>query len=138
MRVVLDTNVLVSGLLNPFGPPAAIMQMAIRGELVVCHDARILTEYGQVLRRPKFQIHPTEADAVLEQIQARGSLVASQPLAAPLPHPDDEAFLEVAVAGQAEFLITGNLKHYPSRCGGVRVVSPRKFLQEWRGRRDPA
>ena len=48
MKVVLDTNVLVSGLLNPYGPPGRIVQLAAAGELQLCLDARILAEYREV------------------------------------------------------------------------------------------
>jgi predicted nucleic acid-binding protein len=45
MRIVLDTNVHVSGLLSPFGPPAQIVRLVASGTIVLCHDARILAEW---------------------------------------------------------------------------------------------
>ena len=51
MRFVLDTNVLVAALLSPYGAPAAVLQVVLSGSAVVCFDARILSEYREVLRR---------------------------------------------------------------------------------------
>jgi putative PIN family toxin of toxin-antitoxin system len=113
MRVVLDTNVLVSGLLSPFGSPAQVVRMVASGVLVVCHDARILSEYRDVLLRPKFPFTRDAVDALLDQIASRGEAIASVPLRTALPDRDDEPFLEVTVSGGAEALITGNLKHSP-------------------------
>ena len=132
MRAVLDTNVLVSGLLNPYGSSGRLVQVLLGGGLSVCYDTRILAEYGDVLRRPSFGFLPDEVDALLEQIQTRGRLVAPQPLPAALPHADDEKFLEAALAGHAEYLVTHNLKHYPpSKRQGIRVVKPDGFLADY-------
>ena len=69
MRIVLDTNVLVSGLLTPFGTCADIVRMLTSGEIVLCADARILLEYDDVLHRPEFDINPHEVDVVMGFIQ---------------------------------------------------------------------
>lgn len=133
VRIVLDTNVLVAGLLSPFGPPAEIVRMVSSGELDLCFDPRILTEYREVLIRPKFPFESVEVDALLDQIQVKGHLVFPKPLAELLPDPDDLAFLEVALAGRARCLITGNLKHYPAKaCQGIWILSPREFIEFYR------
>ncbi len=133
MKVVLDTNILVSGLLQPFSAAGDIVRMVARGELHLSYDARILWEYKEVLGRARFSFEEGEVEDLLEQVEASGSAVAAGPLLKRLPDPDDEPFLEVALAGQVSCLVTGNLKHYPlKRRGGMRVVSPREFLEEWR------
>ncbi|GAH62448.1 unnamed protein product [marine sediment metagenome] len=133
MRIVLDTNVVVSGLLNPHGKPGTILQMVVSRAVTICYDARIIDEYREVLLRPKFPISEAEVDATLEQIEAAGHLVTTTPLPQNLPDPDDEPFLEVALAGEAEYLVTGNVKHYPEdRRRGVRVVSPVEFVELYR------
>jgi len=133
VKVVVDTNVLVAGLLSPFGPPGEIVRMIASGTLRLCFDARILTEYADVLRRPKFQFRPEQIQALMEQIRAEGHVVAGEPLPVKLPDPADEPFLEVAVAGDAQCLITGNTKHFPpGRCRGITVFSPREFLDHYR------
>jgi putative PIN family toxin of toxin-antitoxin system len=133
MRIVLDTNVLVSGLLQPFAPPGQIVRLVAAGELTLCHDPRILAEYQEVLLREKFGFSPERADALLEQVRAGGIPVAARPLETRLPDPEDEPFLEVALVGGAECLVTGNVKHYPARArSGLEVFSPRAFIEVYR------
>ena len=133
MKIALDTNVLVSGLLSPFGPPGEIVGMVATATLRVCYDARILGEYRQVLLRPAFPFDPVRVESLLAQIEADGDLVAPVPLAERLPDADDEVFLAAALAGGARYLVTGNLKHYPERRRqGIAVVSPRNFLDSYR------
>lgn len=131
MKVVLDTNVVVSGLLQPFGPSGQIVRLVAADELALCYDARILAEYRQVLLRPKFRFEPRLVEIFLQQVQSGGADVPARPLALTLPDPDDAMFVEVAVAGRASHLVTGNLKHYPlSSTSGLRVVSPRELVDE--------
>jgi len=133
MKIVLDTNVAVSGLLSPFGNPAEILRMVSAGTLHLCFDARILSEYKEVLNRPKFQFEKSKIHALLDQIEDRGQIVASIPLSRILPDRTDEPFLEVAIAGNADALITGNISHFPARLRcGVRVLAPTKFLDFYR------
>ena len=133
MKIVLDTNVLVSGLLHPFNPPGEIVRMVSSGALALCYDARILAEYRDVLSRPKFQFQPSETDLLLTQLKEEGYLVAAEPLRQPLPDSQDEIFLEVAISGKVRCLVTGNLKDYPSaKRQGMDVVSPSDFLEIYR------
>ena len=133
MRIVADTNVLVSGLLSPFGPPAEVVRLATANRLQLPYDPRILAEYQQVLTRPGFSFAPSRVEALLSLIEADGELVTAAPLAEPLPDPDDEAFLAVAIAGKARCLVTGNLRHFPtSHRQGALVVSPRAFVESYR------
>src|SRR5215217_4366647 len=112
MIVVLDTNILVSGLLQPFGPSGQIVRLVAASDLVLCHDPRILSEYREVLLREKFSFDPSRITAFLEEIETRGIPVVARPLSIRLPDPYDEPFLEIALAGGAP-LVTGNAKHYP-------------------------
>ncbi len=133
MKVVLDTNAVVSGLLSPFGPPGEIIRMTAGGLLALCYDACILSEYQIVLLREKFPFDRAHVEDLLEQIQACGALITGEPLAGRLPHPDDEPFLEAALAGNARYLVTGNIKHYPmKKRQGALIVSPGNFLEIYR------
>ena len=132
MRVVVDTNVLVSGLLTPFGAPGVIVSFVVGGRLQLCYDARILAEYDDVLRRPSFGFKEEDVAFLLAQVRAQGELVVPVPLSVRLPHADDEPFLEVAEAAMAEFLVTGNLRHFAvNGRKSTRVVSPREFLDQF-------
>ncbi len=133
MKIVLDTNVLVAGLLSPFGPCGDIVRMVSSGDLILCFDARTLSEYREVLKRPKFGFADDEIDALLDFIAISGQTVAPSPLPKPLPDPDDEPFLEVALAGRVACLLTGNRAHFPAKLRqGVKVISPRQFLTRYR------
>lgn len=133
MKVVLDTNVLVSGLLCPYSVPGEIVQMVASGILELCYDARILSEYRNVLLRPSFPFDQIHIDNLLDQIKTCGHLAATKPLAKKFPDPNDEPFLEAALAEKARCLVTGNLKHYPVKNRqGMLVLSPTGFLETFR------
>lgn len=132
MKIVLDTNVLVAGLLSPYGPCGETMRMVSSGELILCLDARVLAEYSEVLRRPKFGFDEDKVAALLDYIEYRGQTVAASPLSEPLPDPDDEPFLEIALACGAEYLVTGNASHFPtSQRRGVAILPPREFVESY-------
>lgn len=136
MNVVLDTNVLVAGLLSPFGPCGEIVRMVSSGEITLSFDARIMTEYEEVLVRPKFKFEKDKISALLDHVEHRGLLVAASPLSQSLPDTDDEPFLEVAIAAHVECLITGNQVHFPPElCQGVTILSPSEFLSFYKKRR---
>ena len=133
MKIVLDTNVLVSGLLTPFGTSGEIVRMVSAGNLVIQYDSRILLEYKDVLYRPKFQFNSEHIDLLLDYIKKNGQLVPTLPLKHSLPDPDDEPFLEIAVGGKAECLITGNKAHYPRHFReGIKIFSPSEFINFYR------
>ena len=135
MNIVLDTNVLVAGLLSPFGPYGEIVRMVSSGEITLSFDARVMTEYVEVLDRPKFKLEKDKVSALLDHVEHRGIIVAASPLPQSLPDIDDEVFLEVAIAAHAECLITGNQVHFPSElCQGVTVLSPSEFLTFYKKR----
>lgn len=134
MTIVLDTNVLVSGLLSPHGPPARVIDAVIAGTETVLFDSRIIGEYREVLARPRFSFDQEHVAAVVDLIIATGRRVTAPPLGLSLLDPDDAPFLEVAIAGAVDFLITGNVRHFPAAVrGGIRVVSPRQWLEEMGG-----
>jgi putative PIN family toxin of toxin-antitoxin system len=128
MRVVLDSNVLVSGLITPAGPCGHVLRLAFGGPLQPCVDNRILHEYETVLTRPRFRIHPDDIADALEIIRLRSERILPPPLTPDLPDKSDLPFLEVAAFAPA-LLITGNLRHFPPRLRqSVTVLSPREFL----------
>jgi len=129
MLVVLDTNILVSALLSPFGPPARVLDLVLSGDIRVAYDDRLLAEYREVLARPKFGFAPDETAAVLAYLESAGERVTARPLACRLPDPDDLPFLEVAAEAGAT-LITGNTAHFPETSrGAVQVSAPGEFIR---------
>lgn len=131
MIVVLDTNVLVSALLSPFGPPARVLDLLLAGELGVAYDDRLLAEYRQVLARPRFGFDAQAVADLLDYLVAAGQPVVARPLPVSLPDPADLPFLEVAPTAGA-VLITGNRRHFPPEARGeVQALSPAEFVTKW-------
>lgn len=131
MRIVLDTNVLVSGLHNPHGTPGRIVDLVMGSWIQLLWDDRILSEYLDVLVRPELGIELSLAQAVVGYIRLAGERVTALPLPADtLPDPDDLPFAEVATCGKADGLVTGNLKHFTKwKEQGHIVLSPAEFLK---------
>jgi putative PIN family toxin of toxin-antitoxin system len=128
VKLVLDTNVVVSGLMTPAGLCSQIVDLVAAGRLQACVDARILAEYEAVLRRPELPLLPRQPDEFLDYIYSFGEPVTPNPLSVTLPHADDRPFLEVA-HGAGAVLVTGNLRDLPKHArAGVTVLSPREFL----------
>ncbi len=104
--------------------------MVPSGRVVVLRDARILAEYREVLLRPEFGFDRARVEEVLDGIRLHGETVVGTPLVRPLRDPDDSMFLEVALGGRAEALVTGNLKDFPpDRRAGIAVLSPAESLR---------
>ncbi len=131
MKIVVDTNILVSALLNPYGPPASILRLIVEEKVIPCFDIRILTEYREVLCRPRFNFKPAEINAIIEFVQVAGISCTGSDLNLHLTDPDDLPFAETAAAAAAEYLITGNSKHFPKKIKRTKVVTPGEFMEIW-------
>lgn len=113
MIVVLDTNVLVSALWTPNGKAAYIVNQAVVGKLRLCHDYRILTEYRDILSRPKFKFSAWHVDCLLKTLERDGISVSPPALPNVLfANESNRMFYEVAQFCEAP-LITGNMRHFP-------------------------
>ena len=130
MIIVLDTNVLVSGILKPYSKAATILRLVADGTVQLAYDLRLLSEYRDVLSRSKFNFAKENVEAFLEQIEQEGFLVSAKPLKFHLPDPDDEPFLEAALAGGAKAIVTGNKRHFLRKeYEGIIILSPAEFLE---------
>ena len=130
MRLVLDTNVIVSGLLSPEQSPAQILRLVLNGKISILHDPRILLEYERVLLRPKFNFPKKLVFELIHFLQDYGESIVAAPLHLEIPDLSDAPFIEIALSGKAEYLITGNLKHFPRNAlKGLTVFSPTEFVR---------
>jgi len=129
MRIVLDTNVLVSGLLSPHGAPAQVLGLLLEGEIDLCVDARIIHEYREVLSRPDWPFSPDDALIVLEALLDDALMVTPLPLNLTLPDQEDVMFVETALASKADAIVTGNKKHFPRKKIKPPVLSPAEFIR---------
>ena len=133
MKIVMDTNILVSGTLNPSGPPGRIVDLLRSDALETVVDDRILSEYTDVLRRRCFlrYFRGSEREDVIEYLSRNSHYTLSRIVAHDIPDQGDVPFLEIALSEEVP-LITGNLKHYPERARmGCNVLSPRQFIDQF-------
>jgi len=129
VRVVVDTNALVSGLLKPRSHPARILKLVLQGDVEIVVNEHILTEYQEVLARPKFQLNSEDVRQILDFFRSKAIVAPSLARRISLPDPYDEPFLEAALATGSDFLITGNTRHFPKiRSQGQKVLDPKGFL----------
>ena len=131
MNVVIDTNVIISGLLNPAGVPAKIINLILNEELTLLYDNRIFSEYKKVLNRKKFKFEKEIIDALLDFIKNESLFIVANPISKHFTDESDKMFLEVALSGNAEYLITGNSAHFPK---DKFILTPREFIEKLSGR----
>jgi len=128
-HAVLDTNILVSGLLSPFGPPGAIVDALLARQLAIAIDDRIWLEYQQVLSRPKFGFSSVHLETLFIALSFQPRVTAKPWPHTPSPDPQDTMFLEVTAAANAP-LVTGNIRHFPPECrSNLDVWTPVEFLE---------
>jgi uncharacterized protein len=128
-RVVLDTKIIVSALLQPLGPPAQIFMLALSGLIQLCVSGSIYAEYEEVISRPRFRRDQSIITGTLAAIREKGFWVKPIEAVMACADPDDDIFLECAQAAQADYLITGNLRHFPAVWKGTEVVTARRMLE---------
>ena len=129
MKIVLDTNVLVSALLKSRSKPARILRLVIQGNIEIIINEYILAEYLEVLKRPKFDLDMDSVQTIIDSIRLKGIKAAAIPASFQLPDSSDEPFLEAALAAGADVLITGNKRHFPEKATkGQKIVNPDEFL----------
>jgi putative PIN family toxin of toxin-antitoxin system len=127
---VIDTNVVVSGLLTANGPCARILDAAMEGRVKLVYDARILAEYRDVLCRPRLKLKPAQVIHFLEALGGQMSVIPER-LAANGPDPDDLVFVEAALAVPDRTIVTGNLADFPNEIlNGARILTPVQALAE--------
>jgi putative PIN family toxin of toxin-antitoxin system len=129
IRVVLDTNVLVSALLQPEGLPAAVLMMVLAGRVEACVSDAVLAEYEEVIRRPRFKRDTEVIEATLEAICRVANHVEPTRHVDACKDVDDNMFLECAEAAHAHYLITGNQRHFPKQWKKTRVIGVREFVE---------
>jgi putative PIN family toxin of toxin-antitoxin system len=131
IRAVIDTNVVVSGLLSPAGNEALILLAIHQGLVRPCFSEEILEEYAGVVARPKFMFPADEIAALLAMFRRQGELIVPKASGAVSIDPGDTKFLQCAETAQADYLVTGNRRHFPEASYGVtRVVSAGELL-DW-------
>jgi putative PIN family toxin of toxin-antitoxin system len=129
LKVVLDTNLVVSGHLNPDGLERLVLNLALTDQVHFFITAEILDEYRRVLHRKKFRLEPAYIKESLQLIAKVATTIRPKRTLRASPDPDDNRFLECAEAAAADFLITGNKRHFPKTWGNTRIVNAREFIE---------
>jgi putative PIN family toxin of toxin-antitoxin system len=128
IRAVLDTNIIVSALLQPLGQPAQILVLAIGGSIQLCVSGDVYAEYEEVISRPRFRRSEEIIAGALQSIREKSLWVRPTEAIRACSDPDDNIFLECAVAARADYLVTGNIKDFPPTWAETCVVTARRFL----------
>ena len=130
VRAVLDTNILVSACWTPDGLEAQAVALAILGAFTACASTEVRAEYREVLLRDKFASLRGPALQLLADLEPALLMVESAAEGPASRDQDDNCFIACAATAGADYLVTGNLKHFPSRWGPTRAVNARQFLAE--------
>lgn len=127
MLVVVDTNVLVSALINPGGVPARVVDEIRAQTLRPIVSEELLDEYREVLTRARLRFSSSQVDSLLDDLAALALHLHATPKdPATLPDPDDAPFIAVALAAACP-IVTGNSRHFPPECG-VEILTPAQCL----------
>ncbi len=131
LRVVLDTNILISGVLFP-GKPRAVLELAIEGKIEAVSSRALLEEFSGVLERPKFRLQTVEVHAIAEELEAILLIVfPERRVSAIKEDPDDNAVLECALEAKADMIVTGD-SHLLKLKGfrGIEILTADEFLEK--------
>ncbi|MCL2210855.1 MAG: putative toxin-antitoxin system toxin component, PIN family [Treponema sp.] len=126
MKVVIDTNVLVSAFISAYGKPAQIISTLLNGKIKILYDNRIIFEYLKVLSRGIFKFDDEIINELIIYIHHEGEYVNADYSNAKFKDETDKKFYEVFKTGIADFLITGNKIYFPKE---NKIVSPNEFLE---------
>jgi putative PIN family toxin of toxin-antitoxin system len=131
LKLVIDTNVVISALLKPESNPALIMSLILRGDCRLCVTEKIFAEYEEVLGRGKFKkLNQASVREFLSTLKSRALWVVPKVIIDDVAKdPADNAFLECALESKADFLITGNIAHFPEKkFHRTSIVIPGEFV----------
>jgi len=134
MLVVLDTNVIVSGILNATGNPGKILDLILNNQIQIAYDDRIINEYAAVLARSEFQLSPAKVNPIITFLELTGRFI-EKPEPCVIDHFPDEKdlpFVEVLIASQAQAIVTGNSRHFQALIDhGWLVLTPTQFIEKY-------
>ena len=128
LRLVVDTNFVVSAALKPDGLPRTVLLLAITRPARLYVSPAIIAEYQDVLSRPELQIHKRLRQQLLKLIEEHSHSVKPSRRLQVTRDPDDNMFLECADVARADYLVTGNAQHFPKFWKRTKVITAREFL----------
>jgi putative PIN family toxin of toxin-antitoxin system len=127
IRVVLDTNVVVSPLLNPEGLQNQVLKLAMNGYVQLYISPAVLAEYSRVIRDRRFKFSAGLVRSFLGQVRRRSRTVRPMRCLSACSDEDDNRIVECADAAGADFLVTGNRRHFPAEWKRTSIVNGANF-----------
>jgi len=128
LRLVLDTNIVVSAALKPDVLQRTVLLLAITKPARLYVSEAIMAEYREVLARPKMNIRKGLRQQLLQLVKTHGHSVTPSRQLQVTRDPDDNKFLECADAARADYLVTGNVRHFPKFWKKTKVITSREFI----------
>ena len=128
LRLVIDTNVLISAALKPAGLQRTVLLLAITKPARLYVSRPILTEYDTVLARPALRIRKGLRQQLLQLIKNHSHIVTPTRRLEVTSDPDDNIFLECADVAAADYLVTGNQRDFPRFWKKTKIITPREFI----------
>ena len=134
LKVVFDTNVIVSAALYGESLPALLLSLGLEDKVRFFVSPALLNEYETVLKRPRFKLGHNEITKLMEKILQKAIMVTpTKELKILKDDKSDNRILECATKAKADFVITGNKRHFPfEEFKGIKVVTPREFINRIR------
>jgi putative PIN family toxin of toxin-antitoxin system len=128
LRLVLDTNIVVSAALKPLGLQRTVLLLAITKPARLYMSAPIFAEYRTVLSREELHIRKGLRHQILQHLENRAHFVEPSGSLEVTSDPADNIFLECADAARADYLITGNQRHFPKFWKKTKIINAREFI----------
>jgi uncharacterized protein len=128
LRLIIDTNILVSAALKPDGLQRTLLLLATTRPATLYVSEAILAEYRAVLARPELKIRKGLRQQLLQLIKSRSRTVTPSRALEVTKDPDDNKFVECADAARADYLVTGNPRHFPKFWKKTKVITSREFI----------
>ena len=130
-RCVVDTNVLISAFISDKGNPRKTVRHVL-GSGVLLASTATFEEFDSRIRRPRISKHgsPDELEAYVGLLSGQAEFITVTESITACSDPDDNMFLELAVSGAADYIVTGNMKDFPpSPFQGIPILSPAEFVE---------
>jgi uncharacterized protein len=128
LRLVVDTNVVVSGALKPEGLQRTVVLLAMTKPALWYVSGAILSEYSAVLALPALKIRKSLRQQLVQLIKNHTRLLTPSRAIRVTADPSDNIFVECADAARADYLVTGSLRHFPKFWKNTKIISSREFL----------
>jgi uncharacterized protein len=128
ISAVLDTNVVVSGQLRRKGTPAQVSDLALARRFRCFVSESLLAEYQTVLLRPRLGFSSRDVAQLVQAFRRIAVAVSPRKRVTVALDPSDNHILECALEARADYVVTGNIQHFPAQFQDIRILTPRQFL----------